>query len=194
MANIELHKVARTSDGQEITCLNIIARELRGNQMIFKNLAGEASEFNQRGDRVFSIKFEDPETIAAIREGGYNIVDKVYIDKETGDEVPYSALKVKINLEPKFDSQVPHIYIVKNDIMTQVWPGTTKEAVDSLQTARLRSFDVELDPSPWVYGKKKGVTAYVKNLVMFIDEVPTSEFMNNYAKYSQDVHDDDIPF
>lgn len=127
----------------------------------FRNFAGRPDEFTREGDRSFALVIEDEDLANKLREDGWNV--KMRLPKEEGAE-PWYYLKVKVN----FDGIPPKIVEVTS--LNRV--ALNEDTVGILDTAELKSVDVEVSPYHWEIGGRSGITAYLKTMYATIEEDP----------------------
>ena len=127
----------------------------------FRNFAGRPDEYTREGDRSFALVIEDEELANKLREDGWNV--KMRLPKEEGAE-PWYYLKVKVN----FDGIPPKIV----EVTSRNRVALNEDTVGILDTAELKSVDVEVSPYHWEVGGRNGITAYLKTLYATIEEDP----------------------
>lgn len=127
----------------------------------FRNFAGRPDEYTREGDRSFALVIEDEDLANKLREDGWNV--KMRLPKEEGAE-PWYYLKVKVN----FDGIPPKIVEVTS--LNRV--ALNENTVGILDTAELKSVDVEVSPYHWEIGGRSGITAYLKTMYATIEEDP----------------------
>ena len=127
----------------------------------FRNFAGRPDEYTREGDRSFALVIEDEDLADKLREDGWNV--KMRLPKEEGAE-PWYYLKVKVN----FDGIPPKIVEVTS--LNRV--ALNENTVGILDTAELKSVDVEVSPYHWEIGGRSGITAYLKTMYATIEEDP----------------------
>lgn len=127
----------------------------------FRNFAGRPDEYTREGDRSFALVIEDEDLANKLREDGWNV--KMRLPKEEGAE-PWYYLKVKVN----FDGIPPKIVEVTS--LNRV--ALNEDTVGILDTAELKSVDVEVSPYHWEIGGRSGITAYLKTMYATIEEDP----------------------
>lgn len=133
----------------------------------FRNFAGRPDEYTREGDRSFALVIEDEDLANKLREDGWNV--KMRLPKEEGAE-PWYYLKVKVN----FDGIPPKIV----EVTSRNRVALNEDTVGILDTAELKSVDVEVSPYHWEIGGRSGITAYLKTMYATIEEDPFA------AKYS----------
>lgn len=127
----------------------------------FRNFAGRPDEYTREGDRSFALVIEDEDLANKLRDDGWNV--KMRLPKEEGAE-PWYYLKVKVN----FDGIPPKIVEVTS--LNRV--ALNEDTVGILDTAELKSVDVEVSPYHWEIGGRSGITAYLKTMYATIEEDP----------------------
>lgn len=127
----------------------------------FRNFAGRPDEYTREGDRSFALVIEDEDLANKLREDGWNV--KMRLPKEEGAE-PWYYLKVKVN----FDGIPPKIV----EVTSRNRVALNEDTVGILDTAELKSVDVEVSPYHWEIGGRSGITAYLKTMYATIEEDP----------------------
>ena len=134
--------------------------ELENVSVIFKNFAGRASNFNDEGDRNFSVLIRDQEVAQQLMEQGWNIKELRSTDEF--EEVAYH-LSVKVNYDSYYP---PRIFIVKEG---GELTALDEASVSYLDYARIQSADVQINPYSWSVSGKVGVKAYLSAMWVHID-------------------------
>lgn len=127
----------------------------------FRNFAGRPDEYTREGDRSFALLIEDEDLANKLREDGWNV--KMRLPKEEGAE-PWYYLKVKVN----FNGVPPKII----EVTSRNHVPLNEDTVGILDTAELKSVDVEVSPYHWEVGGRSGITAYLKTMYATIEEDP----------------------
>lgn len=127
----------------------------------FRNFAGRPDEYTREGDRSFALVIEDEDLADKLREDGWNV--KMRLPKEEGAE-PWYYLKVKVN----FDGIPPKVV----EVTSRNRVALNEDTVGILDTAELKSVDVEVSPYHWEIGGRRGITAYLKTMYATIEEDP----------------------
>lgn len=134
-------------------------------RIIFRNFAGEASQFNARGDRNFCVLINNDEA-TALANDGWNIR---YLKPKDPDEQPQAYLKVKVN----FGQVPPTVLLVTSKNKKRL----TEDNIDVLDWAELKQVDLIIRPYNWEVNGKSGVKAYLKSGYFTIME---DEFASKY--------------
>lgn len=127
----------------------------------FRNFAGRPDEYTREGDRSFALVIEDEDLANKMREDGWNV--KMCLPKEEGAE-PWYYLKVKVN----FNGVPPKVV----EVTSRNRVALNEDTVGILDTAELKSVDVEVSPYHWEVGGRSGITAYLKTMYATIEEDP----------------------
>lgn len=127
----------------------------------FRNFAGRPDEYTREGDRSFALVIEDEDLANKLRDDGWNV--KMRLPKEEGAE-PWYYLKVKVN----FEGIPPKIV----EVTSRNRVALNEDTVGILDTAELKSVDVEVSPYHWEIGGRSGITAYLKTMYATIEEDP----------------------
>lgn len=129
--------------------------------IIFKNFTGEKRQYNNEGDRNFSVMM-DEETALGLKEKGWNI--KMLKMREDDDQ-QLCHLKVKV----AFGHQPPRIWLVSSGGRTML--GETLVAMlDRLDSIKI---DLVVSAYDWEVNGNKGRTAYLQSMFfhMYEDEL-----------------------
>lgn len=141
--------------------------EFENARIIFKNFEGRKDRFNVNGTRNFSIALDDPDIAHQLMNDGWPV--KTIAPKEEGDsEFYYMSVNVK------FDPIPPAIYMVTKRKKTQLGPDT----VGMLDSARLKSCDIQVRPYQWEVNGKTGIKPYLSVLYAVLEE---DVFADKYA-------------
>lgn len=149
-------------------------------RIIFRNFAGEQSQYNRAGDRNFCVVIEDEEAAKKLEEDGWNIKHLPPLD-EGGDETAYLPVAVS------FANRPPTIVMLSSKGRTHLDEST----IDILDYAEIDNVDLIVNPYNWSVNGKSGVKAYVKSMYVTIKEDALSL---KYAEFDTNDPSDDIPF
>lgn len=150
-------------------------------RIVYRNFAGNASQFNREGDRNFSIVIPDQELAERLIEDGWNV--KIRPPREEGD-TPFMHLPVKI----KFNDRGPNVYLIagaggrRNKL--------DEETVGLLDNVDILSVDLDVRPYDWEVQGKTGRTAYLQSIEV------TQEIDRFSARYAEEEFpgNDEMPF
>lgn len=127
----------------------------------FRNFSGRPDEFTREGDRSFSLVIDDEDLANKLKEDGWNV--RMRMPKNDGED-PWYYLKVKVN----FGGFPPKII----EVTSRNRVSLNEETVGILDSAELKSVDVEISPYHWEIGGRSGITAYLKTMYATIEEDP----------------------
>lgn len=127
----------------------------------FRNFSGRPDEFTREGDRSFALVIDDEDLANKLKEDGWNV--RMRMPKNDGED-PWYYLKVKVN----FGGFSPKII----EVTSRNRVSLNEETVGILDSAELKSVDVEISPYHWEIGGRSGITAYLKTMYATIEEDP----------------------
>lgn len=127
----------------------------------FRNFSGRPDDFTREGDRSFALVIDDEDLANKLKEDGWNV--RMRMPKNDGED-PWYYLKVKVN----FGGFPPKII----EVTSRNRVSLNEETVGILDSAELKSVDVEISPYHWEIGGRSGITAYLKTMYATIEEDP----------------------
>lgn len=134
----------------------------------FSNFDGRQSTFNDEGDHNFTLIIDEEKAHEMIAEG-WNV--RRMEGREEGDPPEY-LLKVKIS----YRFEAPAVFILKGSRRFRA----DQADLQDIKRETVKQIDVIVSPKPWVHGRDTGVSAYVKEMYVQINE---SRFAAKYADY-----------
>lgn len=149
-------------------------------RIIFRNFAGEQSQYNRAGDRNFCVVIDDEETASRLIKDGWNIKHLPPLD-EGGEETAYLPVAVS------FQNVPPTIIMLSSRGRTHLDEST----IDILDYAEIETVDLIVNPYNWEVNGKSGVKAYVKSMYVTIRE---DALAKKYATFDTNDPSDDVPF
>lgn len=157
---------------------------LEDRKIIFRNFAGEESQYNRAGKRTFCIVLRDEDEAEELRSQGWNV--KMRPGREEYDE-PLFYLQANVG----FNNYPPTIYMVGDRGKVKL----NEDTVDMLDGVDIDKVDVQLRPYNWTVRGESGVTAYVKSMYVVLQR---DVFANKYADEpfgnEEDEYDEEVPF
>ena len=145
--------------------------------IIFRNFAGEQSQFNPKGSRNFCVIISDRDVAERMLADGWNV--KWLAPRDEGDdETPYLQVSVS------FDNVPPTVVLISSKGRTRL----DEDTISMLDYADIETVDVILNPYNWEVNGKSGVKAYLKSMYVTIHEDALA------LKYAEKDESDDIPF
>lgn len=127
-------------------------------RIIYRNFAGEASQFNRAGDRNFSVLIEDEQIANELRDHGWNV--KIKQAREEGD-TPFMHLPVKV----KFNDRGPSVYLVSGSNRVKL----DEETIGMLDSIDILGVDLDIRPFDWEVNGKAGRAAYLQSICVTQD-------------------------
>lgn len=147
-------------------------------KIVYRNFAGEESQFNRKGDRNFSIVIPDEEMANKLIEEGWNV--KIKPPREEGD-TPFMHLPVKV----KFNDRGPNVYLISNGQRNRL----DEETIGLLDSIDILNVDLDIRPYNWEVQGKTGRSAYLQSIEV------TQEVNRFEARYAmEECPVDDEPF
>lgn len=152
---------------------DITIRGASGAQVIFRNFAGEATAFNNPGDRNFCLVI-DEELAERLEQIGFTI--KRTKEREDYDSVPYIKIKVGYTLKDGSDNNYPpKIFKIDSTGMKML----DKNNVKLLDGARMNKVELEFSARPYE-DRKTGEIKYTAYLKSFYAEIEESALEREY--------------
>lgn len=133
--------------------------------IIFKNFSGQKGQFNAEGERSFHVLIEDPDIAAQMIRDGWNM--KPFLDED--EKITAHHLQVKVN----YGGYPPRIVRVTKGGRTQV--DLNEATVGSLDSQRVTSVDLTINPYHWNMSGKSGIKAYCEHMFVNVEESPLEE-------------------
>ena len=122
-------------------------------RLIFRNFRGEATKYNNEGNRNFAIIIPNEEMAEELTKRGWNVKIKPPRDE---DDTPFMFLPVKI----KFNERGPKVYLQSGDKMIEL----DEESIDCLDDVDILGVDLDIRPYDWEVNGKQGRTAYLQSI------------------------------
>lgn len=140
---------------------------IEGAQVIFRNFAGRAREYNAEGERNFVVILE-PKLADRLEKEGWNV--KSLRPREDGEEGD-RYIKVDVNYKK---GRPPRVVLVSSNGKIDLGA----DQVEVLDYSEISNWDVLINPYNWDVNGNKGVKAYLHTLVATIVE---NELDKKYA-------------
>lgn len=164
-------------------------------EILFPNLEGHKDQFNNKGERSFRLKFNDPDFAKELADDGWNI--RIYTPKNE-EYQPYHFMTVKTKFRDDSENvyQDPEIHMVnsKNDILCG---AQNMHDIDmAFRNRKVERVDLVINPYHWVHpgmSNGEGITAYIREMWVEIQESPfASRYSNRNATSACD--NEAVPF
>lgn len=145
---------------------NVILEDVR---IVFRNFSGREEKFNAAGSRKFTIEL-DPQTADAMKADGWNV--RYLMPYEEGDDAtPILDVKLKYG-----GRRPPRVIQITSRNRVELDEGM----VDLLDNADILQADLIIRPYEWDINGKTGVTAYLEELYVTIEENPLQKKYDNH--------------
>lgn len=132
---------------------------VQNGRLRYRNFAGRPTPWNkQGGDRNFTIEL-DQEVAEQMAADGWNV--KIADPREEGDE-PTPRIDVKV----KFDKMPPRIVCITSNSRFDM----NEDTVELLDGMDISSVDMIANASFYDVNGKRGISAYLKKLVVVVEE------------------------
>ena len=139
---------------------------LRNAEIAGRNFAGHKTDFNNEGNRRFSVVFRDPEEIERLTADGWYLKVRHFGDNPE-DVIAYLDVAVW------FDRNPPQCFMISGGYQRPL--NEAKIAV--LDVADLERVDLVIGPKAWKRNGRSGIKAYLKALYATLRE---SELADDY--------------
>lgn len=127
----------------------------------FKNFEGRGDKYNHQGDRNFTWVIKDPDIAEDMREWGYNVKERTYVDDD-GNKTTEWTLLIKVKYR---DGRGPKVYMKTGKNKTLL----DEETLDTLDTMYINKFDFDIRPYEWTVNGDSGITAYLDSACAFVE-------------------------
>lgn len=139
-------------------------------KILFTNFAGSPTRYNSEGGkREFSVAIP-LNLVEDLERDGWNVKFRKNADGEFDPERPYLGVKVS------YKFKAPAIWLVaagRKQLMTE-------DTVGTLDNITIKTADVVIHPSVYDVRGQQGISAYVKELYVVMDDESAS-FASKYA-------------
>ena len=139
-------------------------------KVLFTNFAGSPTRYNSEGGkREFSVALP-LNLVEDLEKDGWNVKYRKNADGEFDPERPYLGVKVS------YKFRAPAIWLIaggRKQLMTE-------DTVGTLDNITIKSADVVIHPSVYEVRGQQGISAYVKELYVVMDDESAS-FASKYA-------------
>lgn len=139
-------------------------------KLLFTNFAGSPTRYNSEGGkREFSVALP-LNLVEDLEKDGWNVKYRKNADGEFDPERPYLGVKVS------YKFRAPAIWLItggRKQLMTE-------DTVGTLDNITIKTADVVIHPSVYDVRGQQGISAYVKELYVVMDDESAS-FSSKYA-------------
>lgn len=139
-------------------------------KIIFTNFAGSPTRYNREGGkREFSVALP-LSLVEDLEKDGWNVKYRKNADGEFDPERPYLGVKVS------YKFRAPAIWLIAGGRKQLI----TEDTVGTLDNITIKTADVVIHPSVYDVRGQQGISAYVKELYVVMDDESAS-FASKYA-------------
>lgn len=170
--NTSIWKHSATEKGNTTMAFNNTPSDLviEDANLLFTNFAGSPTRFNQAGGkREFSVAIP-LNLVDDLERDGWNVKYRKNQDGEFDPERPYLGVKVS------YKFRAPAIWLIAGGRKQLL----NEETVGTLDNITIKTADVVIHPSVYDVRGQKGISAYVKELYVVMDDESAS-FAAKYA-------------
>lgn len=144
-------------------------------RIVFRNFAGNATPYNNKGDRNFALVIPDEETANKLVERGWNV--KVRPPRDEDDDY-FRYMSVKLS----FNGRGPAAYLVSGNRQTEL----NEDTICCLDSIDIESVDLDIRPYDWERPDgRSGRSAYLQ-------AIRVTQKVNRFARDTYE--SDDVPF
>ena len=139
-------------------------------KILFTNFAGSPTRYNSEGGkREFSVALP-LNLVEDLERDGWNVKYRKNADGEFDPERPYLGVKVS------YKFRAPAIWLITGGCKQLM----TEDTVGTLDNITIKTADVVIHPSVYDVRGQQGISAYVKELYVVMDDESAS-FASKYA-------------
>ena len=139
-------------------------------KLLFTNFAGSPTRYNSEGGkREFSVALP-LNLVEDLEKDGWNVKYRKNADGEFDPERPYLGVKVS------YKFRAPAIWLIAGGRKQLI----TEDTVGTLDNITIKTADVVIHPSVYDVRGQQGISAYVKELYVVMDDESAS-FASKYA-------------
>lgn len=139
-------------------------------KILFTNFAGSPTRYNSEGGkREFSVALP-LNLVEDLEKDGWNVKFRKNADGELDPERPYLGVKVS------YKFRAPAIWLITGGRKQLL----SEESVGTLDNITIKTADVVIHPSVYDIRGQQGISAYVKELYVVMDDESAS-FASKYA-------------
>lgn len=144
---------------------NVVLQDV---QLAFRNFTGRAGMYNSEGDRSVAVKLT-PEWAEELTNRGWNV--KYLAARDEGEaEQPFVSVKIK------FDGpRPPKCYLITKRGRTLL----SEEEVEMLDWVDIVNVDLILNPYPYSFNGRSGISIYLESIYVTILEDELAEKYGN---------------
>lgn len=161
--------------------------EVENARIMYRDFSGLKS-YNDDGKRSFVLLIDSRETAEMLSADGWAIKTRQPKKNVGTEDSPMwvedteAEPQYQLNVNVRYENYPPEIYLVSPDGNT-VTP-VNESTVNILDKAWIRGVDAVITPYTWNYGKKSGITAYLKLMYVQLEKDINSGTVDPFkAKY-----------
>lgn len=146
-------------------------------RIVFRNFAGNATPYNNKGDRNFALVIPDEKTADELTNKGWNVKIRPPRDE---DDTPFMYMNIKVS----FNGRGPAAYLVSGNRQTEL----NEDTVCCLDSIDIASVDLDIRPYDWSRPDgRSGRSAYLQ-------AIRVTQKVDRFARDNFDNGEDDLPF
>lgn len=129
-------------------------------RIMFRNFTGREGQYNREGDRNFVVLIDDPEIEKQLKKDGWNVK---YLKPRDEDDIDQPYLQVSLRYGK---SRNPRVGMINSQGLVDLG----EDEVEILDWVDIKKVDMILNPYEWNVRGDSGIKAYLKTLMVTIEE------------------------
>lgn len=129
-------------------------------RIMFRNFAGQEGQYNRAGDRNFVVLIDDPKVERQLKKDGWNVK---YLKPRDDEDEQQAYLQVSLRYGK---SRNPRVGMINSQGLVDLG----EDEVEVLDWVDIKKVDMILNPYEWHVNGETGIKAYLKTLMVTIEE------------------------